>query len=258
MRWRGPALRNDRAFMKYTSLYAIGFCLLAGVAGAAPAETIALTTGQDDPPFTDSTRADGGIATRLVLSVFQTMGYETKLDWLPWRRGYILTRSGVYQASFPYLRTAERERDFIFSDSIFSDFSYLWIRAGDTLSGENPAGFKDKTICVPRGFHSPLLSLLEGMTARHEVRVERPDSPEKCVQMLAAGRVDALSGQKSEIALPLKAGHLEGAIVQAVPPLAKLDFHVIFNKDNAALARRFNQTLQRMKDDGSYAERMAE
>ena len=233
------------------------FCCLCFL-GAAHAETVALTTGQDDPPFTDRTRADGGIATRLVLAVFQAMGNETKLDWLPWRRGYILTRTGVYQASFPYLKTAERERDFIFSDVIFSDASYLWIRAGDSLSGDDPAGFKDKTICVPHGFHSPLLELLGAMIERGEVRVERPDSPERCVQMMAAGRVDVLSGQESEIALPLKTNHLEGAIVRAPAPLAKLDFHVIFNKQNAALARRFNQTLQRMKDDGRYADRMAE
>ena len=238
-----------------TGIFLVGcLCFL----GAVRAETVSLTTGQDDPPFTDSARADGGIATRLVLAVFQAMGDETKLDWLPWRRGYSLTKTGVYQASFPYLKTAERERDFIFSDVIFSDPSYLWIRTGDTLSGENPAGFKGKIICVPQGFHSPLLALLGTMITKSEVRVERPDTPEKCVQMLAAGHVDALSGQQAEIALPLKANHLEGVIVHTAAPLMKLDFRVIFNKQNAALARRFNQTLQRMKDDGSYANRMAE
>ncbi len=225
---------------------------------AARAETVALTTGQDDPPFTDSTRPDGGIATRLVLAVFHEMGYETKLDWLPWRRGYSLTKTGVYQASFPYLKTPERERDFIFSDVVFSDPSYLWTRAGDSLSAEDPDGFKGKTICAPQGYHTPLLDLLRPMIARGEVLVERPDTPEKCVQMLAANHVDALSGQRPEIAIPLQANHLEGIIVQGATPLMKLDFHVIFNKQDAALARRFNQTLQRMKDDGSYANRMAE
>jgi len=217
-----------------------------------------LTTGQDNPPFTDSRRIDGGIVTRQVLAVFHAMGYQTRLDWLPWRRGYGLTRKGVYQASFPYLKTPEREKDFIFSDVIFSDATYLWTRRGETLSADDPAGFKHKTICVPQDFHSPLLTLLDGSITRNEVRVERPDSPEKCVQMLAAGRVDALSGEEEEIALPLKANNLEGAIKHGPTPLATLDFHVIFNKGNPTLARYFNETMRQMKLDGRYAGRMTE
>jgi polar amino acid transport system substrate-binding protein len=232
-----------------------GLCLLGTVARA---ETVSLTTGQDDPPFTDRSRPDGGIATRLVLAIFHGMGYETQLDWLPWRRGYSLTKTGVYQASFPYLKTPEREHDFIYSDVIFSDASYLWTRAGDSLSTEDLGSFKNKTICVPQGFHSPLLVTLSALIDRGEVKIERADTPEKCVQMLAAGRVDALSGQEAEITLPIKANNLEGSIVHGTVPLMKLDFYVIFNKENAALARRFNQTLRQMKEDGSYAARMAE
>ena len=232
------------------------FCLW--FLGAARAETVSLTTGQDDPPFTDSRRGDGGIATRLVLAVFHAMGYQTKLDWLPWRRGYSLTRQGVYQASFPYLKTTEREKDFIFSDVIFSDPSYLWTRRGEKLAAASPASFRHKTVCVPQGFQSPLLTLLDGLIGKNEVRVERPDSPEKCVRMLAAGRVDALSGQQAEIALALKAGKLEGAIVHGSAPLALLHFHVIFNKENATLARYFSETLRQMKLDGRYTRQMAE
>ena len=232
------------------------------MAACAPAraETVALTTGQDNPPFIDSAKPDGGTATQLVLEVFRAMGAQPTLEWLPWRRGYSLTRSGVYQASFPYLRTAERERDFLYSDPIFTDFSYLWIRADDTLSPDHPARFKGRTICVPQSFQSPLLDLLGAMVARDEVKLERPDTPEKCVQMLAAGRIDALSGQEAEIAVLLQALALTGRIVHAPPPLARLDFHVIFPRGGAhapELLEHFNAMLQRMRDDGRYDALMA-
>lgn len=245
-------------FKGFAALLPAFLWLLMPPAGSARGETIYLTTGQDDPPFTDRTRADGGIATRLVLSVFHSMGYEVQLDWLPWRRGYSLTRTGVYQASFPYLKTAERERDFIYSDVIFSDASYLWTRAGDSLSADDPAGFKGKTICVPQGFHSPLLVTLSAEIAQGEVRTERPDTPEKCVQMLAASRVDALSGQEAEIELPIKAANLTGSIVHGATPLMKLDFHVIFNKHSAVLARRFDKALKKMKQEGNYPQQPGE
>ena len=249
-------MRKRAVFLVICSL-----CLIVLPQGnAAIAETIAVTTGMDDPPFTDHTRNDGGTATQLVLKVFRTMGYQIKLDWLPWRRGYSLTRSGAYQASFPYLRTEERERDFLFSDPIYSDASYLWTRAGDTLSLDDLTGFKGKIVCIPQGFHSPLLVVLSAMIERQEVRVERADTPEKCVQMLAAGRVDALSGQELEIEFPLRANGLTGKIAHGPTPLMKLDFHVIFPKsdsNSADLVRRFNEALARMRDDGSYARLMS-
>jgi len=226
----------------------------------ALAETVALTTGQDDPPFTDSKRADGGIATRVVLEAFRTAGTQPKLDWLPWKRGYSLTKSGTYQASFPYLKTAKREQDFLFSDPIFSDPSYLWIRTGDTLSADQPEGFKGRTICVPQNYHSPLQDLLAQQIAGGKVKVERPETPDKCVQMLAAGRIDALSGEDEEIAGPLKALGQADRISRSAAPLARLDFRVIFPRDtpgSAALLDRFNTALQRMRDDGRYATLMA-
>jgi len=241
------------------SLLAYSLLLMAACAPAR-AETVALTTGQDDPPFTDSARPDGGIATRLVLETFRAMGAQPTLDWLPWRRGYSLTRSGVYQASFPYLRTAQRERDFLYSEPIFSDFSYLWMRTNDTLSPDGPARFKGRTICVPQSYHSPLLDLLGAMIARDEVKLVRPDTPEKCVQMLAAGRVDALSGQEAEIAIPLQALGLSAKIIHSPAPLARIDFHVIFPRDGIHtpdLLERFNATLRQMKDDGRYDALMA-
>lgn len=233
-------------------------CVYALACFSARAETIALTTGQDDPPFTDRTRPDGGIATRLVLEVFHAMGAQTRLDWLPWRRGYSLTKSAVYQASFPYLKTAERERDFLYSEPIFSDFSYVWTRADDAIGADDPTRFRGRTICVPQGYHSPLLDLLGALIERDEVKLERPDTPEKCVQMLIAGRVDALSGQETEIAVPIQLLGLAGRLAHDPVPLAKLDFHVIFSRTGTGdLPDRFNAALRRMKDDGRYAALMA-
>jgi len=241
------------------SLLALCFCLFVACLSAR-AETVALTTGQDDPPFTDSRRADGGVATRLVLEAFRTAGAQPKLDWLPWKRGYSLTKSGTYQASFPYLRTAKREQDFFFSEPIFSDPSYLWIRAGDTLSADQAEGFKGRTICVPQSYHSPLQDLLAAQIASGKVKVERPETPDKCVRMLAAGRVDALSGEDEEIVDILKTLGQADRISRGATPLATLDFHVIFPRDtpgSGALLDRFNAALRRMKEDGRYATLMA-
>jgi polar amino acid transport system substrate-binding protein len=224
------------------------------------AETVTLTTGPDDPPYTDRDRADGGSATRLVMAVFQAMGVQAKLEWLPWRRGYSLTKSGTYQASFPYLKTADRERDFMFSDVLYSADSYIWTRTGETLVAEDPAGFRNRTLCVPQGYHSPLLEVLASMIERGETRLERAESPEKCVQMLGAGRVDALTGPEATITLYTETNGLSGKITHGAAPIRQLDFHAVFSKEsggNRQLVERFNRTLRKMKEDGSYAEVMS-
>ena len=230
-------------------LYLAAACLPAG------AEAVRLTSGLDDPPFTDSARPDGGIVTRLVIETFRAAGTQPKLDRLPWRRGYSLAKSGEYQAGFPFLKTPERERDFFFSDPVFTDFSYLWTRAGDPLSPEDPARFKGRTICVPQGYHSPLQDLLAAGIARGEVAVNHPETPEKCVQMLVAGRVDAMSSQEKQIALSIQALGMAGLIAKCPTPLARLDFHVVFPRaaaGSAGLLARFNAALRQMRESGRY------
>jgi len=57
-------------------------CLLITpiVALSAP---IALTTGDNFPPFTGLTLPRGGMATSLVLEAFESSGYLPSIKWLP-------------------------------------------------------------------------------------------------------------------------------------------------------------------------------
>jgi polar amino acid transport system substrate-binding protein len=189
------------------------------------------------------------------------MGYKPRLDWLPCRRGYSMTRNGTYMANFPFLKTPERERDFLYSEAIFSDKSYLWTRVGESLSAEDLSGFSGKTICVPLGFHSPMLVVLSALIERNEVHIERPESPDKCLQMLAAGRVDTLSGSETAISSYIRNNRLDGKIVHGPAPLSQLDFYVIFSRKvdrSEKLVRRFNETLRKMKEDGTYSRLMTD
>lgn len=251
-----------RPAARRTGIGAIILLLLALYAPSLQAEEVELTTGPDYPPFADPKLADGGVATRIVVTVFRQMGLAPVVDWLPWRRGYKLTKQGVYLASFPYLRTAERERDFLYSERIYSDDSYLWTRvndriigkAGERLVADEAASFKGRTICVPEGYSTPLASFLQQMTDRHEINVESPRSLDQCVTMLASGRVDAFSGQISEIEPSIQAQGLQSKILRS-KMIAKLDYFVVFTRNDdrsAELLRQFNQTLAGMKRDGSY------
>ena len=115
---------------------------------SAAEKTIRLTTGPSYYPLTDIRRPDGGRATRIVSAVFKAQGKDIVIEWLPWRRGYEMTKAGKYGATFPYLKTPEREREFYFSDVLMTEESLLWTRSGSPLNIKNPATFKKAKICA--------------------------------------------------------------------------------------------------------------
>lgn len=252
--------------MAGTILLAILRCLaLAGVLvlplSARCANEIRLTTGPDYPPLVDHTRADGGIATKLVLAIFSRMDRPVTLDWLPWARGFQSTRNGRYNATFPYFKTEEREKSFLYSDALLSMPTFMWQRRGDSLDFTNPASFIGRAVCVPLGFSSSLAARLTSLIARREVRIESPPRPDNCVQMLAAGRVDAVTGTDGEIMRLIDLGGLAEKLIRSPQPLEIRAYFLIAPKADpqaAQLIERFNLALARMKEDGSYARLMAQ
>jgi len=232
-------------------------CIALGLALAACSAyaTVSLTTGPDYAPFTDHNVADGGIAVRLVRATFARINESVALDWLPWKRGYSLTLAGHYQATFPYAKSAERERDFIFSDPLMTMQTYLYMRHGDHLDYDTPSSFSGRVICVPQGFYSQLQTNLRDLTARGEVRVEQaPDMP-SCVRMLLAGRVDAFTAFDKLIQhVLLQTGGAE-RVEHSVKAVSATDLMLIAprnNPDSIILIQRFNAALQALKADGSY------
>lgn len=85
---------------------------------AAP---LLLVTGEFTP-YTGKALSEGGESTRLVTTLLQEAGYrELQIDYLPWPRGYQLTRNGLVAATFPYAWTAERAKLFHYSAPIHID-----------------------------------------------------------------------------------------------------------------------------------------
>jgi polar amino acid transport system substrate-binding protein len=244
------------------------FCFWLGSSGlvnleAAPVSgartTVLLTTGPDYYPLTDIRRPDGGRATRIVSAVFKSLGKDIVMDWLPWKRGYQMTKTGKYAATFPYLKTPEREREFHFSDVITKEESLLWTRSGSALNINDPATFKKAKICAGVGYASVIEETLRSAINLKDVEIFRPQNRESCILMLAAGRVDAISGLKDEILPMVEANDLTGKLTFSARPIKSVDFHLIAPKNNPAsrpLIADFNKALKQLKADGTLQKLM--
>ena len=92
------------------------FLLLAGPAGTrafaedAP-KTISIAS-EEYPPYTSRKLKDFGVDAAIVSAAFRHVGIETRYEFFPGARSYILARVGSMDATLPWAKRKGREKDF--------------------------------------------------------------------------------------------------------------------------------------------------
>ncbi|WP_404362585.1 substrate-binding periplasmic protein [Marinobacter sp.] len=172
--------------------YGCIFCFILLFAGSAAAEegSIRLGTGPDYPPFADRDMEGGGIATQLVKLVFERMGRPVELENRPWNRLIRDARGLRLDAIFPYVRTPEREEEFLYSDGMFEvNLSFF---ASQVAGAGFRAGTLEKpvTLCRPNGY--ALNEDVRPYLIFDFFEWIRPSSMQSCFRMMARGRVDMI------------------------------------------------------------------
>ena len=216
---------------------------------------IILTTGDDYPPFTSSELPRGGMATSLVLNAFERSGYVDKqVEWLPWKRGYELTKRGEYHATFPYVWSAERAESFYYSDPFFSSAHYAWSRQGEPNTLVNEEDLHGKVYCNPLGYGE--FDIIRELKDRNLLRRETPSNMQQCIKMLLGERADFIIAVPSEVnnAL-LEAGLSSEEVQQSGFPVAEIRHHVIVSRQlprARKLIDDFNDGLKELRENGDY------
>jgi polar amino acid transport system substrate-binding protein len=78
-------------------------------------DSLKIVTGEW-PPYVSHYEKGGGLTTILLKEAFAEQGIEIKYEFLPWTRGYSEAKSLVYDRTYPYAKTEEREADFFYSE----------------------------------------------------------------------------------------------------------------------------------------------
>lgn len=181
-------------------------CKPAAHAVAAAPREITLVTGNEYAPFSGEHLMQGGMITEIVVQTFSAMGYQTEVTFLGWDDAIARTRRGEYTGSFPWVKNAERQQDFIYSDALYNIFVLPFIRANDKpfkgrrsnqYSGlDDMAGLK---LCRPAGYYTHDLKQILDQPG---TELKRPETLGDCFDLLNNGAVDVvpvnrLSGQKT-------------------------------------------------------------
>lgn len=234
-------------------------CAVLALAVMAPlpagaAEALALVTGEDYPPYVDAREAGGGLAVLLVQQVMRRMGVAASIDTAPWRRGYEDTLRGRYDATFPYVRTPERERDMLFSDALIQVRQVVFMPADRRFTYRSPADLKGRRVCMPLAY-APAAAL-QPMIESGEVQRVTAASAAACPGLLAADRADFFI-QDLPIGMALVArANLAGRVIAlSEPPVGQSEIHFILPRsrpDAAGLIARFNAALAQVRTSGDY------
>lgn len=224
----------------------------------AGADTLRLTTGFDYAPYASPDLPNGGVITETVTRVLTEMGYNSQLQFYPWKRGFQRIISGSSDITFPYAKHNEREKHAYYSrpvNRITIRLFYNKLRKVQFDSAEDLVGL---VYCEPLGYQTePVLEQLikDGRLDRAEAQ-----TMDNCFQLLAQHHVDFLATNDlvahaaGRRALGSRA---EDLIRAADNPLHETyEYMIVSHKhpDGAEIVRRFNDAYGKLYDQGVIQE----
>ncbi len=224
----------------------------------APYTGLDLVTGGDYAPYTGEDLPGGGLVTELVRQAFAVGGRRYDVRFMPWKRGYDGVVLGRFLATFPYVRTPEREREVLFSDPVVEvrQFVYLSKRSAMEFHGGDSGGvtdFRGRTVCQPAGYALP--AELEELVQLGRLTRHTPTDLGACMRMVAAGRADALVIDEYSAAAAIARAGLAEDIRISERPFAVVTLHLVVGLATPgaeATVAAFNDGLKMLKRQGVY------
>jgi polar amino acid transport system substrate-binding protein len=231
-------------------------CLLLGVAlvSSAVADSWRLVTGDDYAPFTGESLPAGGMLTQVVQSALAAAGISNTLDWRPWNRGYLQTLRGDYDATFPYVRSVQREQEYLYSEPLFTPQQHIFSRAGEVIEVTDIASMLGKRLCFPLGWQSP--PVLQQMLDRGQLVRHSPAGLKECAKLLLLGRDDFfISDHRLGLTALQASGAPMSAFRRSTETLSSSALHLIVPRSHpraAAIIEQFNEALAALHASGEY------
>jgi polar amino acid transport system substrate-binding protein len=221
----------------------------------ALAESLRLVTGDGYAPFTSKALPAGGMLSQVVRGALQQRQLTGSLDWHPWNRGYLKTLHGDYDATFPYVRSPQREALFLYSEPLFIAEQYVFSRAAEVIEIVDVPSMHGRRLCYPLGWQVPadVQQLLDdGQLSRHS-----PAGLNECARLLLLGRDDFFISDPrlGEAALRLTGVPAE-QFHRSATAISRSTLHLIVPRSHprgAAIIEQFNQGLAQLKANGDYS-----
>ncbi len=244
--FKGAGVGKKQALLLAALLTASGLFLYA----EAP---VTIAVGEW-PPYVSADMEHYGLVAEIITAAFAATGIEAEYSFLPWRRAYDSARNGAYDATTPWVRTADREKDFLFSEVILTGSAVFYHLKSVPFSWKAMGDLEGLTI---GGLLSASYKWYEdakkaGINLKMELVVDEATNFRK----LLAGRIDvfSLDAYTGEAILAKHFTPEERALIVADPhPIESWAYCLLFSKRSAKAEKMlslFNEGLQKLKETG--------
>ena len=231
-------------------------CLFMSLAlcTSALAAPLRLVTGDDYAPFTGKALPAGGMLTQVVRAALQRSSIGSSLDWQPWKRGYMKTLRGDYDATFPYVHTPQREEVFLYSEPLFVAEQHIFSRAGQVIEINDVRSMQGLRLCYPLGWQPP--PIIQQLLDDGQLRRHSPTGLNECARLLLMDRDDFFISDRrlGETALQLTGVPLE-QFRRSDSAINSSTLHLIVPRSHpqaAVIIAQFNQGLAQLRASGDY------
>ena len=229
-----------------------GFCMT--MTSPAFGETITLATGEWSP-FIGETLNDYGLHSKIIKTVFTEMGYEVKLEFMPWKRVYELTKKGNYIATFTWSKTPERQEEMLYPKNVLS----LSKEVGFYKKDKFPNGLSVNSIDDIKTQNLKVVGIAsywyEKALKDKGIKMHIVSTGELAWKMLNAGRADLMIENvdvgKAESQTALGQGKNE--MFEITAPLKTQEMFLIFSRvhpKSKEIIKKYDEAVDRLKAAG--------
>lgn len=208
------------------------------------------------PPYVGEELEDYGFTSEIVTASFERMGYEVKIEFMPWARVLQEVEQGHYDAGFPAYYSEERANTYFLTDAFVEGPVVFYKQAGENITYTTLEDLKPYRIGVVLGYvNTPEFD------AADYLQKDAANNDEQNLKKLLLNRLDLVVIDRF-----VAASIIDQSIPEAKdsldflsPPLEVKTLHVILsrNTENAEQKLKdFHEGLQQIIADGTFAQIM--
>lgn len=220
------------------------------------AEQLYIVTSEWPPyEYTENGKAVG-FATEIIEKVLPKMGYEAKIEFMPWKRATELAKAGEADALFSASQSADRAEFLYYPETPLHPSEYVFfIRKADVgkLKFDTLEDIKAYKVGVTRGYSysDELLKKLEEFKNSEEANTD-----EQNLEKLEGGRIDYFPSDLLVGLTLIKKPGMQDKITYLDKRLKVKDYFITFSKKSSKInpdfVKKFSEELKAFSQTDEY------
>ena len=220
-------------------------------------QIVNLTNGEW-APYTSKKLKNYGVFSDIVTEAFALSGYQVNYVFMPWKRGYQTAKEGEYDGSVTWAPTAEREKDFYFSEPVtLNSKAFFYLKSTD-FDWDNLEDLARYKIGISRQYTYG--EVFDNAVKEGRLQTQVVDSDKQNILKLLNGRIDTfpmeievgynlINESLTPDKIPQVTHHKK--YIQQTPIAVVISKNIDSERANKLLAA-LNEGLKKLKVNGRY------